>query len=269
MRTNCLSLRRAFLLLTVWPLAGQQLQAAEAYVLQFRAHSPLNSCEFIDWHSEVIFHNSKSEDARVRLLGLSNGASPGPTTEVVVPTGRTVSAGGYVLGISSTGLLPQLWVARIDVPEGVMVQSRAEAWLGNCTLWPIPLEPAPSMGVFSLPVVRALDPPNVRKIHLGADLGGEHSYVNVGVYNASSRSANATIELRHACDDAAVAERDVTIPANSVVQVGGLDGPPATGCYFRGWIRYVAVTVDQPSFSYIVNKMYDLPQRPRIAYGSP
>jgi hypothetical protein len=248
-------------------LGARVLSAAEAYVVRFFAHSPLNSCEFIDWESEVVFHNTTTADARVRVLHVSSGGSALGEDELLVPAARTVIARG-VLGGPATGL-PSLWVARIDLPTGVVVQNRVEAWYGNCTLWPIPIEPTPTMGVFSLPVVGTLDPANMKRIHLGADLGGEHAYVNVGIYNASSETANATVELRQGCDDSVIATRIVKIAPDSVVQLSGLDGPSTSDCNFHGWIRYVAVSVDQPSFSYVVNKMYDLPQPPRIAYGSP
>ncbi len=263
-------------LLAVSLLAVPRLEAAEAYVLNFWSETPINpgSCVRIQWTSDVIFHNSNSEDSLIKVLGLSNGASHGPTTELLIPAGRTRSAtytGIWGAGPNGDPGSPRLWVARIDVPEGVTVQNRAEGSFFLCSQG-LPFGPA-EFGAFSLPVVRTLVPANAAKIHLGVDLGAEHSYVNVGIYNAAGDEARASVELRQGCDDTVLARQTVTIPGNSVVQLGGLDGP-GNGCYIpgpgntNGWVRYVVVKVDRPSFSYAVSKMYELPFPLRIPYGS-
>lgn len=258
-------LRQVFLAVLL-PLLVEDLYATETYVFRFYSRSPLNGCEFIDWKSVLVFHNTTSATARVTPLGTSNGIDM-RTEELVIPARKSVISDGF--GRGGGGFPAAVWVERIDVPEGVLVQNRAEAWLGNCTLWPIPIEPTPTMGAFSVPSRLDLQPANAPKIHLGADLGGEESYVNVGIYNAGSEPANAAIELRRACDDSLVAAQTVGIPANSLVQIGPLDDSAPASCSFRGHVRYVAVTVDHPSASYVVNKMRNHPRPPRIAYGSP
>jgi hypothetical protein len=210
-------------------------------------------------------------ESRVRQISVSNGVLPGLVTELVIPPRRTVS-GNRLLGSLPGGQLPFLWVARLEIPDGVLAQGRVEAAPTHC-FSTAPPEP-PSYGAFSLPVIRSLTPPNTTKIHLGADLGFVDSYVNVGVYNASTEPANAAIELRQACDDSVIDRRTATIPGETIVQIGGLDGPLAscaTGSPPRtsDWVRYVAVTVDRPSLSYVVSKLNELPFPPRIPYASP
>jgi len=77
---------------------------------------------------------------------------------------------------------------------------------------------------------------------------------NVGVFNAGSVAATATVELRRGCDDVLVASRSVAVPPNSIVQLNGL--PFASeGCSAirtAAYETYVVVTVDQPSFSYAI-----------------
>ena len=50
--------------------------------------------------------------------------------------------------------------------------------------------------------------------------------------------------------------RTVTIAPNTIIQFGGFDTGTST-CntlpQSPGWMRYVTVTVDQPSFSYVAN----------------
>ena len=245
--------------------------ASEAYVIGFRAESSVayGSCSLIFWTPDLILHNAGAQDASVRLLGLSNNIQPGLTTEVTVPPHRTRS-GLHLLGQIPGGQLPFLWVAKLDIPEGIVAQSRVEASPSDCG-HTRPPEP-PSYGTFSLPITRSLTPPNSTKVHLGADLGGQGTYANVGVYNAAVESAHATVELRQACDDALLDQRTITIPGNTIVQLGGLDGPLtscATGTTLgSAWVRYVSVTVDQPSLSYVISKMTELPNPPRIPYGS-
>jgi hypothetical protein len=253
--------------------AGDAARAADAYVIGFFAYSQVShgSCGLIAWRSDLILHNPGPVEARVRQISVSNGVLPGLTTELVIPARQTIT-GIHLLGTLPGGRLPFLWVARLDMPDHILVQGRVEASPTDCggTSPPNP----PTYGAFSLPVIRSLTPPNTTKIHLGADLGFVDSYVNVGVYNASTEPANATVELRQACDDSLVDRRTVAIPAQTIVQIGGLAGPLtscATGSPPRtsDWVRYVAVTVDRPSLSYVVSKMNELPFPPRIPYASP
>jgi hypothetical protein len=239
--------------------AGEDL-----YAVRFFARSG-SGFLLILWEDELLFHNTNTEDRIVTLLGVSNGEPPDGDRQLQVPAGRTVRI--------RSGWAPRggadLWAVHLDVPAGVVVQSRAEAH-SDC-ICGRPPSPTPDMGSFSLPVFRALTPANVRQVHLGADLGGERSYVNVGIYNAASAPATYSIELRQACDDAILDQRRADIPPNSIVQVTGLSGTPSgcPGIQGGSWNRYVKVNVDKPSFSYIVNKKSDLVLPTSVPFNSP
>jgi hypothetical protein len=237
--------------------------ADDLYAVRFVARSE-PGCLFIRWEDELVFHNAGMGDRIVTLLGVSNGALPETNRQLLIPAGRTVRLDGS--WTPRGGAL--LWVLHLDVPVGVAVQSRAEAhtdWCGGA-----PPSPTPDMGSFSLPVFRALTAANVRQVHLGADLGSQGSYVNVGIYNAGIVSATSSIELRQACDDSLLDQRTVEVPPNSIIQVSGMSGN-TSGCpRIQGsWTRYVTVKVDQPSLSYIVNKKSGLVLPTTVPYNSP
>jgi hypothetical protein len=239
--------------------------AEDVYAVRFTARS--EPCPFlILWEDDIVFHNSADEDRLVRLLGVSNGELREPPDQLLVPSGRTVSVRGKVTWMPRVPV-PH-WVVHLEVPSGVTIQSRAEAHSDFCG--GAPPSPTPELGAFTLPVFRALTPAGVRRVLLGADLGSESSYVNVGIYNAGTTNASASIELRQGCGDSLLAHRTVGIPPNSIVQVTGLNGIPSACPTVQGsWMRYVAVTVDQQSLSYVVNKKSDLRGPISIPYNSP
>jgi hypothetical protein len=107
-----------------------------------------------------------------------------------------------------------------------------------------------------MPVFRDLTPANKPQIHLGTDLSGNESRVNVGIYNAATETATASIELRRTCDDALIASRTVTISPNTIVQVGGFSTGDTAVCNSANtpdWTRYTIVMVSQPSITYVAN----------------
>jgi hypothetical protein len=239
--------------------------AEDVYAVRFTALS--ERCFFlIRWQDDIVFHNPTTEDRSVRLLGISNGELREPADQLLVPAGRTVNARGKVAWLPRAPV-PH-WVVHLDVPSGVILQSRAEAHSDSCG--GVPPSPTPELGAFSLPIFRALTPAGVRKNHLGADLGSENSYVNVGIYNAASTPASALIELRQGCNDSLLAQRSVGIPPNSIIQITGLNGTPSGCPTLQGsWMRYVTVTVDQPSLSYVINKKSELSPPIAVPYNSP
>ena len=96
-------------------------------------------------------------------------------------------------------------------------------------------------------------PANQPQVHLGTDLGVKDARINVGIYNQSQSVANAHIEVRRSCDNSVVDARDVQVPPDALIQVGGLRkgldtclSNPTT----QGWLRYTVVTVDQPSMTF-------------------
>ena len=253
------------LLITLGGAIPSWCVAEDVYAARFFARSE-PGCFRILWEDDLVFHNSSAEDQLVRLLGVSNGDLP-EVAPLRVPAGRTVSVR------ENANWSPQvpvpLWIVHLDVPPGVTIHSRAEAHSDSCT-GGVPPSPSPDLGTFSLPIFRTLTAAGVRKVHLGADLGSENSYVNVGVFNAASVPASARIELRQACDDSILEQRTIGVPPNSIVQVAGLQGTPSGCPATRGtWLRYVTVTVDQPSLSYVVNKKSELSPPVAVPYNSP
>lgn len=240
-------------------LAQSRLGAAEVYVLRFRTNVLYASppCTVVDWRDELLFHNGTAADKTVLNLATTAGEAR-PPGRLVVPAGRTHSTLGRD-GLRDLGGDPfgaALLVNKLDVPEGVVVSSRADVFgrPPDCggissTIY--------SFGNLPLPVIRSLMPANGRQVHLTVDLGIYRRRTNVIVYNGGSASATARIEFRAGCDDALLSERFVAIGANSVVQVQGFsDDPLGRSCLGAGlttdFTRYIVVTVDQPSFSHVV-----------------
>lgn len=247
--------------------------AGDVYAVRFEAHSHLaDGFLCVNWYDDLVFHNPTSTDATVSLLGLSNSPTPTAPTALVVPAGKTVAATTHV----NWNPIPPtpLWIVHLDVPDGLIVQSRAEAFSEIC-IGGVPPSLVPDYGAFSLPIGRSLTPAGSKKVFLGADLGAEANHSNVGVFNGGTETAHAVIEIHEACGEVLLDSRTISIAPDMLVQVNGLAaglGAADNGCptYTPGnWVRYVTVTVDQPSFSYVVVKMDDLTVPPTIPYGAP
>lgn len=247
--------------------------ADDVYAVRFLVESHLNDGGLCArWSDDLVFHNSTGADVFVSLIGLS-GAPPSNPTALLVPAGKTVSARGNVNWSPASAVPVPLWVVHLDVPDGIFVQSRAEAFSELC------LEGSPSLvpdfGSFSLPIGRGLTPAGSKKVFLGADLGAEANHANVGVFNGGSTAANAVVEIHQACGDVLLSSQSITIAPNMLVQVNGLAaglGAATNGCPTNtpgNWIRYVTVTVDQSSFSYVVTRMDEIDSPPAIPYGAP
>jgi hypothetical protein len=248
-------------------LVAADATASEAYVVRFFLMSFPN-CFGILWQDDIVFHNTANQDLTVKLLGISNGSLVQPPEELRVPAGKTVTAIGKV-NWRPQGAYQPIWIAHLEVPDGIVFQSRAEGFSTLCT-GGAPPSPTPDRGAFPLPVTRSLTPANVRKTFLGADFGSDASHANVGVYNAASETAEAVVEMRQGCDEALLDRRTFLVPPNSVVQVGGVGGP-TVGCQSSlqptsPWTRYIAVTVNQASFSYVLNRLDDLTSAGKIPY---
>lgn len=260
--------RMFFACLVALAMRGDLL-AGEAYALRFFTLSSQDGCARVLWQDDLVFHNPTPETATVRLLGVSNGSPPATPLTLEVPAGRTVSTTGRVNWFPNP--TSPIWMVHLSFPDELVVQSRADVFSTSC-LGGAPPSPVPDLGMFPLPIFRSLVPANVPKIHLGADLGAVNSRTNVGVYNPGDQGATALIEIRQACDDSVIATRSFSVPPNTVVQAVGLGGP-AQGCGLftpaQEWIRYVTVRVDQPSISFIVNRITELPVTPAVPYLAP
>ena len=250
-----------------------RMHGGEFYIVRVRAASALNAdpCSGVAWRDNLVFYNPTTTAATIRLLEVSNGGlqSP-PAVTLEAPPGRSLNSGGRVNWNPASQDV--IWVNKIDVPDGVLLRSRAEGGFSGCGSG-IPPSLVPDFGAFSLPVFDQLVPAGTPQIHLGADLGAQPSSLNVGIYNDGLGSAAATVEIRQVCDDAVRERRAFTIPAKTLLQFGGLGlggtSCPSPGSEFNSWMRYVIVTADQPGFSYIVNRSIAIPSPPVIPYASP
>ncbi len=144
-----------------------------------------------------------------------------------------------------------MWVAHVDIPPGIFVESRDELYVGTG----VPEIGALPRGKVSMPIFRELTPAG-SALHLGTDLGGNTSRINVVIYNAGSDAAVATVEVRRICDNGLADARTLMVPPNTVLQVTGLTIGAGNGCPEPGvkpWARYTVVTVSQPSLSVVSN----------------
>jgi hypothetical protein len=220
-------------------------------------------CLTTGWQDELLLHNPTSSGKTIRLLATTFGGIS-RIGEVIIPPGKTVSTltdAGHRLGGDPFGFV--LVVNKLDVPQGVVIASRADVYGPpiRCGGGPPP-GLNHSFGNLPLPVFRSLVAPNERQIHLPTDLGIQRRRTNVIVYNAGTSPATARVELRAGCDDSLLAEQFVTIPSNSVVQVTGLADEPERLCSAANttlFTRYVAVTVDQPSLSHVTTISNEFP----------
>ncbi len=228
-------------------------------------------CNSVFWKDTLVFRNDGPTDARIQLLSVSNGGILRPPGVMpIVPAGRTFAFPDDWQPASES----PVWVVKLDVPDGVTVKSRVNAFSYRCA-GPQP-SGDPDLGALSLPVFDHLTPAGSRQVHLGADIGSQPSVVNVGVYNDADVSASATIEIRQVCDDSIRESRTVAVPAKALVQLSGIGGTGTDcaaipdGSPFNHWMRYVVVTIDQPGLSYIVNRSFAIQDpAPLIPYASP
>lgn len=263
--------------LVLFPAA--RVEAADVYVVRFGTdivYSSPTECYRVGWRDHLLFRNTTSQDLIVRALSAGNGHTlPNPDL-LTVPARRNRSllilrrAGEN--GGSNNWAPGAFMVNRLDVPAGVLVESRGELYGPETTALPCQAPPGslPSPEVFGtipLPVVRTLTPAGVEHVHLATDLGTQRIRVNVGIYNAGAAAATALVEVRRSCDDVLIEARAVMIPTNSVTQALGFnDSPRPTGCTSPAtteFSRYVTVAMDQPGFSFVTTLANDLP--PRIA----
>jgi hypothetical protein len=244
-------------------------RASDAYFVGFEARGQ----GAILWRDAILFYNTGSAPATVRFVGVSNGGTVAPSQlTLALPPGKTVSLYDQDATGGRWRHLPPvpLWVLHLDVPDGVIVESRNQFFQDFAT--GIILPPAP-WGKVPMPIIRQLTPAGQPQAHIGTDLGGWDSRINVILYNAGTEAATATIEVRRACDDVVVDSRVVTVPPNTVVQAGGL---VATTSALGGldcnvstsvpWARNTFVTMTQPGFSIVSNVNENVP--PAAATGT-
>jgi hypothetical protein len=192
----------------------------------------------------------------VTFLGVSGGVPPAPLPLVLPPhSGLSGVCSSPVYESWWPTSKPAEWVLHLDIPPGVVVESRDEYSVLVLALTDIP--PYEGQKV-SMPVFRSLTPANQAQFHLGTDLGGASSRLNVGIYNAGTSTATAVVEVRAICGGDLLSSTTVTIPADSVVQTSGITSGDASAGANQ---LYTVVTVSQPGLSYVanINESLDIP----------
>jgi hypothetical protein len=143
--------------------------AADAWVLRGFA----GPCLGLQWEADTLLLNPLPAPAVVRLVSISDGSDSiaAPDRELVVPAGQTLS-----LNRNTAWHQPDvpLFVLRLDVPDGVLIEGVLNLGTGSGEGCPLPPAPDSSAayGVIHLPHFRALVPANQEQIHLGTTLGG-------------------------------------------------------------------------------------------------
>ncbi len=253
------------------------ISGAEAYVLRFRTDAQYRGppCRLVGWEDELLFRNITASDLTVRNLATTVGAAH-PPGQLVIPAGRTVSTLGgeslNELGGDPFGF--QLLVNRIDVPEGIVLASRADVY-GPASACDLPAGGVYHFGSLPLPIFRSLTPSNQPQVHLPVDMGIQRRHTNVIIYNAGTVAASASIEIHMGCNESLLQSVSVSIAPDAVSEVGGLgltDDPLGNGCsgggFTTAFTRYLVVTVDQPSFSHVLT-VSDEFATPTIGVTSP
>ena len=237
--------------------------AAEAWVLRGFA----GPCLGLQWEADTLLRNTLSGPAVVRLVSISDGfdSIPEPDRELVVPPGQTLS-----LNRNTAWHQPDvpLFVLRLDIPEGVLIEGVLNLGTGSGDGCPLPPAPDSSAayGVIHLPHFRTLVPANQEQSHLGTTLGGSPARNNVGIYNAAALPATARVSLHRACDNRLVDETTIHLGANSTTQVR-LENKSTDTCTgsVPTWVDYVTVIVDQPSVTWVSTLANDVPTRVLIS----
>jgi len=252
------TMRHLFACILLLTAAGRTF-AADVYIVRFNAPGRQTGNIFVQWLDEVLFFNTNSTPVTVHILGVSNGSLQADPGELVLPPTRTIALNEAPL-VNSRWIpspAPPLWMMHVDIPPGVVVESRDEFYVFTGIPELIPV----SRGKVSIPIFKELTPAGKPQIFLGTDLGFAPSRVNVGVYNAGSEPATATIEVHRTCDDALMDSRVVAIAPNTLVQATALMVGASNTCTSNrtpSWMRYTVVTMSQPSLSFVSNLNEDL-----------
>jgi hypothetical protein len=223
-------------------LVAPVVHASDAWVLQGIAAGSNGDCDDITWTGLLLFANTGTSDAVVRSFD----------SDVTL----TVPAGGSLVTPPIQWIRNQsLYTMHLDVPPGVVVQSRLELG-GRHRCPPIPPEIllAGIYGRIVIPVRTALQPPNTPALHLGTDLGRNSARNNVAIFNGGSASANVHIETRRGCDGAVLDARDAVVPPGATVQINNLDATStcqSAPLLLTPWVVSTVVTADQPTASWV------------------
>jgi hypothetical protein len=226
------------------------LRADDVWVLQGNAQASQEGGNVLLYlyTSDVLLYNPNQSAARIRVIEVSNGPLVTTDRELILQTAHSTSIARANKAWHPDSTAP-LWVTHLDVPAGVIVESRVS--IGQlCTV----CGNVPQLGIFgklSFPVMRTLQTPLVPKIHLGTDLHAVPARNNVAVYNDAVFTAHAHVDVHQMCDETIIDSRDFDIPAKSVIQINNLSTVTNNCTNSGAEYTYVAVTVDQPSLSWV------------------
>lgn len=252
---------KRFILTAVVVLSAQLALASDRYIVQGQVYGPMVSAsDRLTWFSDAVLLNRGSTDAVVTVRKISNGGTTdGLRTTVVIPSGRSAT----LQGLRAWGTAPNapLWVVQVDAPDTVDIEGLLRIGTIDTVTLASPTGRPDRFGRAQLPVFRSFVPAGERQSHLSTDLGNDlgnevASRVNVGIYNPTAVTANATIEFRQHCDDTLLASTNLIVPPDTVIQVPGLGGtshncPSNDPSFLGGGGIYAVVTVDQPSASFV------------------
>src|SRR5207253_4628586 len=239
--------------------------AADAYFMIFNAAGRQSvATGHTVWLSQVVLFNTNSVPVEVKMIDINGVFHVSPPTLTLPPQRLTIGLPSGWAGVPTN----TLFVLHLDIPAGVIVDSQVQFYFDRQIPELFPF----SLGKATMPVFRELVPAGKPQVHIGTDLhGSEPSRVNVGIYNAGSETASATIEVHIGCDDAIADTRTVSIPPNMLVQTNGLNTGTAT-CGVEGYsnlARYTVVTVSQPSLSYVSNINENTHRAPDVLDAAP
>jgi hypothetical protein len=237
--------------------------ARDIYLVQGAASgAPIGTQLVAYWSTNAFFYNTGETEARVTLLDVSNGG-PASNTRIgdsfEIPPHASISLVRAAPWHEGSGA--PLWVLHLDAPDTVLVED--VLFIGSQSLELSSPGTFPfALGKARLPVFYAPVPANQQQIHLATGLGPASdnpieiqvsSRLNVAIYNAGAVTTSAIISIRQHCDDQIVTTRTVTIPANTILQVGGFEAR-THNCLGDGErLVYTVVTADQPSVSFVSN----------------
>lgn len=259
--SQCRSNRRRWAIvctfaLGMWALSTSNGLADERIVVRFNVAGPtIDAVTSSRWVDRLTFHNGTTNSATIQLLGVSNGATSPLASSLIVPAGSTVSVRSDVDTVSWTPS-PEvpLWVVRLDVPPGVVMESRLELAASHVG-GSFPFPDKRTLSAFPLPVYSATATGS--SIFLGTDLGADengfatNARINVIVYNGGTGVGHSIVETHRACDDSVIESRSTTVSPNTAIQVQGLS-TNTEGCSQADNTSgsYVVATMDQPNLAW-------------------
>jgi hypothetical protein len=229
---------------------AQPLIARDVYLVQGSADGIQVNSETTLWSSDVLLYNKGATLGTVTLLGMSNGGQAAGTVRYSFSVAPRQSASLERQITWRPALGSPLWVIHLEVPPELVVEDVVFIGSRDNNILASPTAQPRRYGKIRIPVFESLTPANEPQVHLESDLGDIPARINVGIYNASDRTATAQIETRQHCDDGVISHQTMTIAANTVVQAGPFQAE-TPNCQGLPRSIYTVVTVDAPSLTFV------------------